>query len=133
MILFLRSGEKAKLSAEMEVGLIPQVASRSLGSNGVGGLVAGTAPNTPLCGLVAVGTVLAHPWPVLSSTYWRREVGQGSSLRGRVEAGEGMLKSQPQEKGPSGTMVVLHMCRAFYYLPKHFHRYDSVSFLQLAL
>lgn len=115
--MFLRSGEKAILSAEMEVGLIPQVASPSLSSNDVEDLVAGTAPNTPLCGLVAVGTVLAHLWPIPSSTYWRREVGQGPSLRGRVEGGKGMLKSQHQEKGPLGTMVVLHMCQAFYYLP----------------
>lgn len=88
MILFLRSGEKAKLSAEMKVGLILQVASPSLSSNDVGGLVARTAPNTPLCGLVAVGTVPAHLWPVSSLTYWRREVGQGLSLWGRRKRGK---------------------------------------------
>lgn len=57
--------------------MVSQAGSPSLGCNDAGGLVAGGAPNTPLCGLVAGGAVLDHLRFISSSTHWRREIGSG--------------------------------------------------------
>ena len=132
--------------------MVSHAASPSLGSNDAWGLVAGAAPNTPPCALVAVGAVLVYLWLISSSTHWGREVGPGSSSfthneygdvanknpynhiawESGVGVGRGTLKSQSTEKSPRGKTVVLCMCWAFSYLLKLFHRHDSISFLQSA-